>query len=409
MVGNVPLPETFRQTTASAAGARSGTRSTIALRLLRLWYAGPPTVGQTAFLTTFSFTAAIYRRLLLQQMRRAQRNQAHLPAYVVSIGNLVAGGTGKTPFAIWLAQFYRHMGTRVAILSRGYGGTSRSGLQVPVAAGTSPAALEFGDEPALMAQTMPDIPVWTGRRRSLSGLAAIEQGGAELLVLDDGFQHLALHRDLDIVLLDSANPFGNGRLIPIGPLREPFDHLQRADVILLTRADDPAKTAATFDFIRRRFPGKAVFRCRHHLSGFNWGITGPSVSLDALRRRKLVAFAGIAHPESFFASLTDLQLHLAAQTAFPDHCTYQPTDLVELLALCSRLGADLLITTEKDAVRLPPDFRRLVVTAHLELDFGADLQPLKHYLVEHLRLSAGAVHPPNSGGNVSSRSTPAAP
>lgn len=342
-------------------------------------------------------------------MLRAQRNQAHLPAYVVSIGNLVAGGTGKTPFAIWLARFYRDLGWRVAILSRGYGGSSRTASQVPCAEGSSPAALEFGDEPALMAQTMPDIPVWTGRRRASLGLAAIEQGGAELLVLDDGFQHLALHRDLDIVLLDSANPFGNGRLIPIGPLREPVDHLQRADVILLTRADDPAKTAATLDFIHRRLPGKAVFRCRHQLTGFNWGLAGPSVSLDALRGRKLVAFAGIARPESFFTSLTDSRLQLAAHRAFPDHYACRPTDLVELLALRNRLGADLLITTEKDAVRLPPDFRRLVVTAHLELDFGADLQPLKQCLVEHLRLSAGAGHPPSYRGTVSSTSTLAPP
>lgn len=395
------VPEASQQAKASTPGARTRARSTIALRLLRLWYDDPPTVGQAAFLTAFSFTSALYRRLLLRQMGRAQRNQTHLPAYVVSIGNLVAGGTGKTPFAIWLAQYYRGLGRRVAILSRGYGGRSLTTSRVPVAEGTSSAALEFGDEPALMAQTMPDIPVWTGRKRSSSGLAAIERGGAELLILDDGFQHLALHRDLDIVLLDSANPFGNRRLIPIGPLREPADHLQRADLIILTRAEDPAKTAATFDLIRRRFPEKMVFRCRHRLSQFSWGLAGPKVPLTTLRGRKLVAFAGIARPDSFFASLADSQLHLAAQTAFPDHYAYQLTDLVELLATLGRHRADFLITTAKDAVRLPPDFRRLVLTAQLDLDFGADRQPLMRHLAEHLRLFARPVRTPNNHSSTS--------
>lgn len=379
-VETVTIPETSRQLETNTAGVRSA----IALQLQRLWYDDPPAVAQTVLRTAFSFTGAIYRRLLLRRMCRARRNQVHLPAYVVSIGNLVVGGTGKTPFAIWLAQFYRGLGRRVAILSRGYGGSRRTAAKVPSTDSASSVAPEYGDEPALMALTMPEIPVWTGRRRATSGFAAIEQGDAELLVLDDGFQHLALYRDLDVVLLDSRNPFGNGRLIPTGPLREPIEHLQRADLIILTRADDFADSAATLDLINRHFPDKAVFRCRHYLSHCRWGLAGAEIPLTALRGRKFVAFTGIARPDSFFASLTDLHLHPAAQTAFPDHYVYRPTDLTALLNLLNRHGADFLLTTEKDAVRLPPDFRPLVLTVHLQLDFGPDRQPLMRYLAEHL-------------------------
>lgn len=359
-------------------------RSWLTPRFLRLWYNSSTAFHQRRFFRALSFSSRLYGHVQERNSRRARLHRNRLPAYVISIGNLVAGGTGKTPFTIWLAEYLQSLGLRVAILSRGYGGENRAASRVPHRGDIFSQVIRFGDEPVLMARRLNRTPVWIGRKRWLSGLKAVQSDAAEFLILDDGFQHLSLHRDLDLVLLDSQSPFGNGSLLPLGPLREPIDHLERADALILTRADDDEKASETRLAIHRLFPDKPLFRCRHLLSGFRFGLSGANVPLEFLQNLRAVVFTGIARPDSFFASIAASGIRVAEQFAFPDHYFYAPEDLLHLLQSLKRNNADLLITTEKDVVRLPAEFHSTVLTAQLELDFGSDQQKLCDFLIEQI-------------------------
>jgi tetraacyldisaccharide 4'-kinase len=333
-------------------------------------------------LPCLGFTSGLYLKGLKRDQARAASERQTLPAFVVSVGNLVTGGTGKTPFTIWLARRLSEGHKHVAILSRGYGSGRKAGEaeQAPVDGETGKNISRFGDEPVLMARSLPQIPVWVGRKRFLAGRSAIRSSGAEILLLDDAFQHLALHRDLDFVLLDAEQPFGNGLLLPLGPLREPIESLSRADAIVLTRANDMEKANATRSQLEARFPGKPIFACRHRLGRFTLGLGGPQVPLDMLRGIPLAAFAGIARPQAFFDSLRDLGLTLRAAVSFPDHYPYGAADIHLLLRNARENGARLLISTEKDLVRLPEEVQSSVLAAALELDFGADREALCRFV-----------------------------
>ncbi len=361
-----------------------GLRSLVSPRLLRLWYSKSDSSKQKRLLAALSFSSELYHYLLRRDQKKATCNQRRLPVYVISVGNLVAGGTGKTPFTLWLATQLQSLGHRVAILSRGYGRKGNAILQAPAAGEISSQAIEYGDEPVLMARKLNRIPVWVGRIRWQAGMRAIGKNQPEIIILDDGFQHLSLYRDLDFVLLDARNPFGNGHLLPLGPLREPVHHLQRADAIILTRTDDAEKVKQTQAIISKRFAAKPIFCCRHHLTRFRFGLTGIGIPLQNIKNARSVAFAGIARPDSFFSSLRELGIDPAEQFPFPDHHRYQSEDLLLLLHSLSRNNAQVLITTQKDAVRLPHEFRELLVTAELHLDFGPDAKKLMQYLQERL-------------------------
>ncbi|MCK8603885.1 tetraacyldisaccharide 4'-kinase [Desulfoferrobacter suflitae] len=349
-------------------------------RLLRFWYQQAPSPVEKRRAGLLSFSSSLYRYFLQRDQQKALRRQRRLPVRVISVGNLVVGGTGKTPFTLWLAQYVQSLGKRVAILSRGYGRGSHAARQAPVKASADWQVNAFGDEPILLAQKLPHVPVWVGRDRWQAGKCLMDKHAVQVIILDDGFQHLLLHRDLDFVLLDTQNPFGNGHLLPLGPLREPTAHLQRADAIIATRADDPQSTQRALAAIGQAFPDKAIFSCRHHLAGFRFGLAGPAIPLDKLQSTPSVAFAGIARPESFFASLQELDIPLVERVAFPDHYPYRPDDLLRLLRSRSRHRAQLLITTQKDAARLPHEFREQLATAELQLDFGSDTARLTRYL-----------------------------
>jgi tetraacyldisaccharide 4'-kinase len=244
--------------------------------------------------------------------------------------------------------------------------------------------LRYGDESVLMARRAEPVPVWVGSNRCMAGYQAIENDGANLLILDDGFQHLALERDLDIVLLDAANPFGNGSLLPLGPLREPPMHLDRADAILLTRAEDPEKCRETRSRLARMLPRKRVFSCTHRLTGLKRGLDGQRIPLDALRGRKVVAFSGIARPESFTQLLRKAGIVVSRSFAFSDHYRYLDDDMVMLLHSMKESDTPFLLTTEKDMVRLRPEFQAFALAAGLELDFAADHQAFCDFLQERL-------------------------
>ncbi len=304
----------------------------------------------------------------------------HLPVPVISVGNLVVGGTGKTPMSMWLANHFRAQGLSVAVLSRGYGRGSKEVSQVLLEPDLRDASRLYGDEPVLMAARLAGVAVWVGRRRSLSGRAAIEQNGAQLLILDDGFQHWGLHRDLDLVLVDAGRPWGNGCLLPLGPLREPVEHLARAHAIIVTRVQNDNKSLGLCQELRQRFPEKPLFTCRYRPAGGRWGLVGPKAPWEVLSKQPAVVFAGIAKPDSFFRMVQNIGVESVLNLSFADHHHYRQEDLERIMAPVLAGEARWLITTEKDAVRLPNVLRELVVTLTVELDFGEDLGPFVNFL-----------------------------
>lgn len=279
-----------------------------------------------------------------------------LPCTVVSIGNLSLGGTGKTPLAIWVARWYQQQGWRVAVLSRGYGAKPAARLRV-VSAGAGPLVewRAAGDEPYLLACALPDVPVLIGRDRYATGRYAYEQFGAQVLLLDDGFQYYALHRDLDIVLIDASNPFGHGALFPQGILREPRQALSRADAIVLTRVDMASATLPALCEDMRRWAVRQPLYC---LSTVVEAIQpwpgGEPLSLTALHQCRVVAFVGIGNPQAFTATLAQLGVDVAACLVFHDHHPYTQADWHSIVEVARQQQATCLLTTEKDAVRLSP-------------------------------------------------------
>jgi tetraacyldisaccharide 4'-kinase len=295
-----------------------------------------------------------------------------LPAFVISVGNLVVGGTGKTPLTLLIAEYLHQRGLRVAILSRGYGRSNADAAKVPDSGETYSLVRLYGDEPVLMARKVPGVPVWVGRDRYHTGLLALKASHPQVLILDDGFQHLSLQRDVDLVLLDAHSPFGNGKVLPFGPLREPVEHLERASAFVLTRAENPDRTRATRNLLTERFPGRPVFACRRRLTEPAADLGGSRAALGHLAGVPVGAFAGIAHPESFFRALRLSGVKPDREWAFPDHHKYGRGDICELLDRVGQDGIRVLVTTEKDFVRLPSWFQSITLAAGLELDFGAD-------------------------------------
>jgi tetraacyldisaccharide 4'-kinase len=286
---------------------------------------------------------ALYARGLLPTKR--------LPAPVVSVGNLTVGGTGKTPVAACLARLWQDRGQRVAILSRGYGGRAAGITRLSDGQRLYHQPPEVGEEPYWLARALPGVAVYTGACRYAAGLAAWQEFKPDLFLLDDGFQHVQLHRDLDLVLLDAASPWGNGRLLPAGPLREPPAALQAARVIILTRFE-PERHQAQLAAIQRAWPDKTVLTAAIapvSLTSFPGGHTEP---LAAMRHRALVAFAGLARPEVFTATLQELGVDLKTFRAFPDHHAYRRREVQDLTDTARALGAGALITTGKDWARL---------------------------------------------------------
>ncbi|MHB8830294.1 MAG: tetraacyldisaccharide 4'-kinase [Syntrophales bacterium] len=285
--------------------------------------------------------------------------QKRLPCPVISVGNITVGGTGKTPTVIAIANLMKERGYRPAVLSRGYGGKSRGPVNI-VSDGKTVLMgwKEAGDEPVLMANSLPAVPVLVGAERFLTGRAAVERLGVDILILDDAFQHRQLFRDLDLVLLDSARPFGNGFLLPRGPLRENPSALARADMLLRTgvaEKGEPLPGKTKFNVYDIEPPS---FRGVHRPTGIVSGGTGHSDSPEALRGQKIMAFSGIGSPEAFRQGLAALGADVVSYRDFPDHHPYSDADIVALRRLAAQSGATLLITTEKDGVRLAdfPDF-----------------------------------------------------
>ena len=305
-----------------------------------------------------------------------------MPAPVISVGNLVMGGSGKTPVVQHVARLLQAHGLKPAVISRGYGGRATGPVNV-VSDGASPLldAAAAGDEPRLLAETLPGVPVLTGRRRHLPAAEALRMG-VDALVLDDGFQHLALRRDVDLVLFNTERLGEHFRVFPGGMLREPVSALARATAFVLTdvREDNRARAEAFATRLRRDFPGRSV-----HFAGFApESLLTPQARggvieqpLEAVRALPgpVFAFCGIAGPQSFFRTLTALSLPLAGTLALPDHHAYTAADAPRLSRLAQEAGAAALLTTEKDLVKLGPLAAALPLSLHalrMRVSFDAD-------------------------------------
>ena len=307
-----------------------------------------------------------------------------LPRPVISIGNITVGGTGKTPACAYIAETLMAKGMKVALLSRGYGGTLE-GRTSMVSDGRNIIlqAEECGDEPFLLARTIPGLMVIIGSDRYAAGMLALEKFSPDIFLLDDGFQHQRLHRDLNILLLDYNQPFGNGWTLPAGLLREPIGATKRADLIIHTRSPANASTPCNIN-------GIPYCIARHELVDARPLSGGAPVAFDRLKPYKILAFAGIAEPQAFFNSLKKLGLNLVAGICLPDHADYNSAQVREIMNNMQSAGANLAITTEKDGVKLkdlPTDFSGKIMLAKLSLKID-ESSPLQEKLLNLLQKQA---------------------
>lgn len=278
-----------------------------------------------------------------------------LPAVVVSIGNLTMGGTGKTPLVLYVGRCLLRAGRKPAIASRGYRGRTSEPVTVVSDGGKVLAGPEVvGDEPVLLAEGLAGVPVLVGPDRARVGRFAVERFGVDTVVLDDGFQHLQLARDIDLVLFSARTFLGNGRVFPGGMLREPFSALKRAHGFVITGADKTTRAAADAfkRVLQERYPDIPVFMGEYLPAGLLAGRQATTSDLDKARQVPLYGFAGIADPASFQYTLEKEGFTLAGFQGFADHYSYRAKDVEGLVQAAMAKGAKGLITTEKDFVKL---------------------------------------------------------
>jgi tetraacyldisaccharide 4'-kinase len=321
-----PLPEVpmldanaFREI---VSGRRSGAGAAMARGVLRL--------------AEVPYTAAVNWRN--RRFDRAHSAVERVGVPVVSVGNLSLGGTGKTPMVEWIARWYVSRNVRVGLVSRGYGATNG----------------HKNDEALELELALPGVPHLQNPDRVAASRAVIAEFGCQLIVLDDGFQHRRLARDLDVVLLDASAPFGFEHVFPRGMLREPIDGLDRAGVVCLTRADllDAEERAAICRRVARFAPQAAWCEATHLASGLV-NAEGRSSPTASLAGRRIAAFCGIGNPAAFRRSLESLGGEVVWWREYPDHHAYSAADRAEIIAKVGATDAAMVVATRKDLVKLP--------------------------------------------------------
>jgi tetraacyldisaccharide 4'-kinase len=334
------------------------------------------------WLNSLLFSQIVQLRLWLYSVRILQDRP--LGCLVVVVGNLTVGGTGKTPVVERFARSLAERGRKVAILSRGYKSKREPRLRrywrVIVKGGQPPPpkvvsngrtvlldSEQSGDEPYMLAQNLPGVIVLVDKNRVKSGYYAIRKYGCDTLILDDGFQYLPLKGRLNLLLVDKTNPFGNGSLLPRGILREPIKHLKRASYVFLTKSDgkkDPELEA----LIQKHNPGVDIIECAHRPQYLQEVNAFERKEVEFLDGKRIGAFSGIAAPEGFEEFLRNQGAQLLYTRRFLDHYRFDREDLVHIFEQAKEAGLEFLVTTEKDAVRIPEGFDFPIPLYYLRLE-----------------------------------------
>jgi tetraacyldisaccharide 4'-kinase len=313
------------------------------------------------YLAVLSTRNALYRSDIVKSTR--------LPVKVISVGNITTGGTGKTPLVEFSVKYLGEIGRKVAVLSRGYGGGSHS----------QEGAEMVNDECLALIENLQDVPVLAGRDRVKNGEKAINDFGVDCVVLDDGFQHLRLKRDLDIVVIDALNPFGGENLIPRGSLREPLQNLERADLFIISHCDQGNQQTirsiyTKLDQINHSAP---VCESIHRPVHFDNIADGSILELEWLNGKRVYALSAIGNPESFTCTLKGLGADLVKHKVFQDHHVYTTEEIEGIIAEAQSLGTDAIIVTQKDIVKIRKmnikDANILSLKIEIKITRGVDL------------------------------------
>ena len=321
--------------------------------------------GTTIWIRNYFFTIGVFKK-------------KRLPCTVISIGNIVVGGTGKTPAAAAISKLLQNKGLQVAILLRGY--KRRSGADITfVSDGENRLCSkeESGDEADMLACQLKNIPIVVGKKRHLAGKAVLDRFKSDVLILDDGFQHQQLARDLDILTIDATQPYGTGALLPVGTLREPVSALQRADILLLTRTDAVGTEIANLKAeLKRIAPNTPILESIHQPTSLYW-LNQPDnhsmISIDNLSGKRLIAVCGIGNPNVFVATLQKYNPEVVELFAYPDHHVYTESDLLQIQHQMKRCEAEWVVTTQKDEQKLAslsPELPIVVLAVELVITDG---------------------------------------
>jgi len=259
-------------------------------------------------------------------------------AAVISIGNITAGGTGKTPLVIWLCKFMQQKQIHCAVLTRGYKTHTQTRATI--------------DEPAILAETCPNAKVIVNPDRVAGANEAVDKIGAKILIMDDGFQHRRLARNLDIVTIDATRPFGYGKMLPAGLLREPVAALKRADAVVITRCNQAGEDElAEIEKKMHLVNPDAIIARSIHKPVYAKSIDG-KISIDELKDKRILAFCGIGNPDAFFNTVNELSCDIVGSRIYDDHHRYTDDCLADIYEQAGRLKADLMLTTQKDWTKI---------------------------------------------------------
>jgi tetraacyldisaccharide 4'-kinase len=286
------------------------------------------------------------------KMNRDEAHQERLPLPVISIGGITVGGAGKTPFTNYLAKELHHRGRQAAVLTRGYRRrTPARNIVLAPDAVVSPALT--GDEAQIFLRSAV-APVGIGANRSETGRLLMQHHSVDLFLLDDGFQHRKIYRDVDIVLIDGLMPFGRLHTVPLGRLREPLASLSRADALVVTRADNNLRFEIIAKSLRQYNSQSPIFRV--FTQPRQWRMSRQRTTLPELPYRRVAAFCAIGNPQGFWNTLDKMGLETVFRWTFPDHHVYQPAELRRIASQAQSAGAQVLVTTEKDRINFPREF-----------------------------------------------------
>ncbi|MBF0287175.1 MAG: tetraacyldisaccharide 4'-kinase [SAR324 cluster bacterium] len=297
------------------------------------------------------YEALVLLRLTLYQKGIIFTKKSSTP--IISVGNLTVGGSGKTPMVDFLVKELSKLGKTSSILSRGYGNQTQSSLQRICASEALPTGpISLGDEPYLLASMNPNVPVYVGRDRTIAAQLATILDSPDILILDDGYQYLKLHRQLNLLLIDVERGLGNGYLLPLGQLREPEHHWERADAIILTKSNLGFADRLLHQLHTQLNITCPVFKFDYKPLRLTRLDKQVSISLENLREKQVLLSCGVAQPDGFATALNQLGAEVVDLIRFDDHYPYSETAVTKLLLQKKKIEPDIWITTEKDAVKL---------------------------------------------------------